>query len=114
MSILSWINEVFQGKSLPDDQQQMLEQLQTNRAKAVYIIPEGWWKEFLNSVYSDRRLKYIAIQAFTSPASMGIYRLEYVKGHLNTCLGIRGFGNRLAANGVDPKRVVNVMLENIV
>jgi hypothetical protein len=114
MSILSRINDFFRDKPLSDDQQRMLEQLQTNRAKAVYIIPEGLWKEFLNSVFSDSRLKYIAVRALTSPESRGIYRSEYVSGHINTCLGIRSFGTRLMAMGVDPKCVVNEMLENIV
>jgi hypothetical protein len=113
MSIFSRINDLFRTTPLSDDQQLMLEQLQTNRAKAVYIIPQSLWKEFLNSVYSDARLKSIAIQAFASPASVGKYRSEYVAGHLNTCLGAGDFGTRLTASGVDPKRVVSVMLENI-
>jgi hypothetical protein len=114
MSILSKINDFFRIRPLTADQQLMLEQLQTNRAKAVYVVPEPLWKEFLKSVYSDALLRNIAIQAFSRAASVGIYRSEYMKGHLNTCLGVRGFGTRLAAKGVDPQRVVEVMLENIV
>jgi hypothetical protein len=114
VSILSRINDFFRARPLTGDQQLMLEQLQTNRAKAVYILPEPLWKEFLKSVYSDARLRKIAIQALSSPASVGIFRSEYVKGHINTCLGVRGFGTRLVAGGVDPKRVISVMLKNIV
>jgi hypothetical protein len=114
MSILSKINKFFRTRPLTEEQQHMLEQLQTNRAKAVYIVPEGLWKEFLYSVYSDSRLKHIAIQTFTSPASVGVYRSEYVSGHLNASLGLCGFATRLTAGGVDPRRVVKVMLENLV
>jgi hypothetical protein len=113
MSILSKINGFFRTRPLNEDQQRMLEQLQTNRAKAVYIVPEVLWKEFLYSVYSDSRLKYIAIRTFTNPASIGAYRSEYVSGHLHACLGFGSFATRLTASGVDPKRVINVMLENL-
>ena len=113
MSILTGVQDFFREKRLSLEQEQLLEQLQTNRAKAVYLIPESLWKEFLHSVFSDGRLKNIAVKAVTSPAGAGIYRREYVSGHINACLGLRDFASRLGAVNVDPRTVAEAMLENI-
>ncbi len=113
MSILNGIQDFFKEERLTLEQEQLLDQLQANRAKAVYLIPESLWKEFLKSVLSDERLNRIVVQATASPEGAGIYRREYVSGHINVCLAFHGFATRLKANNVDPGIVARAMLENI-
>ncbi len=113
MSILNGIQDFFKEERLTLDQEQLLDQLQANRAKAVYLIPENLWKEFLKSVLSDERLNRIVVQATASPEGAGIYRREYVCGHINVCLSVRDFAAKLVANNVDPQAVARAMLENI-
>jgi hypothetical protein len=111
--MLDRIRDAFQPGSFTLEQQKLFDQLQSNRAKAVYLIPERFWKEFLNSIYSDAKLKSIVIQAFTRSGLEGALLREYFRGYLTVQLEQREFAGRLSEAGVDLKNVIRVMLENI-
>jgi hypothetical protein len=117
MSLLDEISKFFRIKSispLTESETRLLMQLQSNRQVALQSIPDDMKKEFLSSVYSNRGLKYIAIEAYRNRIVSEDSRGEFIKDLIAAYIGIKGFGvNLIVRHGIDPEDIYKVMLRGI-
>jgi hypothetical protein len=117
MSFLDKISKFFRIKRVPpltESESRLLIQLQSNRQVALQLIPDDMKKEFLSSVYSNRGLKVIAMEAYRSRFVSEDRRGEFIKDLIAAHIGIKGFGiNLVLRYGIDPEDVYRIMLRDI-
>ncbi|MFC1985586.1 hypothetical protein ACFLWC_01165 [Chloroflexota bacterium] len=117
MSLLDQLIKLFRIKRVPpltESEAHLFMQLQSNREAALQSIPDNMKKEFLSSVYSNRGLKQIVIEAYRNQLVSEDRRGEYIKLLIAGYIGIRGFGtNLILRHGIDPEDVYKIMLRGI-
>ena len=121
MKEISFLINKFLGttKEAPftDFEKDILTQLQSNRKAAIAeLIPDSMIIEFINTIYSDRRLKSVIHSIYSSELlrNKADSRRAFLQDSIHSCLSINHFGRRLILyHGIDPQTVVKMMLTDI-
>jgi hypothetical protein len=100
-----------------DVENDILTQLQANRKVTMAeLIPDGMMVEFINTIYSDRKLKAILNRIYSSELirNRADSRRAFLEDSLRWCLFKNHFGRRLILyHGIDPPNVVKMILKDI-
>ncbi len=104
---------IGRDKQRSEERIRLLTLFQTNREKALSLIPESMKAEFLASVFPDKVLKSTINESFS--LGKGEYGdVEFLKLRTYYRITIKDFGLRLINFNIRPDDVAKILLEGII